>query len=231
MSAVKSNLKSKPSAPRATGSGPRHPRGSVRDAFLASALKIILKDGPGALTIRAAADAAVPPMSYEAPRRHFKSRKEVLTHLAEEGFAEMGRRFEALGVAYSKNPLEHLVQLGMAYVEFAGKFPAHFRVMLDLRDRTKRMVAMRHDALQHLERCVAALNPEMAPEIRRSITATCWSIVHGLSALHNDRGFVEAGIAPNTFAATRRQITAQVLGVVTIGVLASSGVGASPGDS
>jgi AcrR family transcriptional regulator len=231
MAVVKSNpdanstsARAKGPAARAKRPAPRHPRGSVREAFLASALKIILKEGPGALTIRGAAEGAIPPMSSEAPRRHFKSRHDVLTCLAEEGFAELRRRFAVIESAYA-NPHQRLIELGLAYVEFAAQFPGHFRVMLDLRDRSKGLVAMRRDGMQHLVRCVSALNPGMSPDVQKTITAACWSIVHGLSALHNDRGFVEMGMVPNAFAATRRKMTADVLQAVAVGLLVSSGVG------
>ena len=61
--------------------------GSLRETLLAEARRLLLEDGPDAVTLRGLAKRAG--VSHGAPLRHFASRDELMDAIAAEGFTEL----------------------------------------------------------------------------------------------------------------------------------------------
>ncbi len=112
-------------APATAGARPYH-HGDLSRALVAAGRRILESEGPSALSLRAVArEAGVSPA---APYHHFKDKSELLDAVAEEGWHELGATI-ATGRAAAANPRAALTEIGVAYVSFARKNPALYRLM------------------------------------------------------------------------------------------------------
>ncbi len=112
--------------PRKLPARGRYHHGNLRSALLAAAGKILERDGPEKLSLRGVArDLAV---SHNAPYRHFSTRQDLLAALAAEGFRAMSKATAKARDA--AGPEDNTVNwMGLAYVDFALKNPARYRLM------------------------------------------------------------------------------------------------------
>jgi AcrR family transcriptional regulator len=162
--------------------------GALREAMLEAAERILVREGIGGLTLRAAAREAG--ASHAAPKNHFDNVTGLLSELAAVGFRRFERRLlEAAAAAAA--PEARLAAQGRAYVEFATEFPGLFMLMfrserLDL-ERPGLREAM-SDALSVLRAAVGAPQEPDAPlstdGAARVVTA--WALVHGFAMLQID---------------------------------------------
>ncbi|MFE9252558.1 TetR/AcrR family transcriptional regulator [Streptomyces sp. NPDC007088] len=160
----------------------RHPyhHGDLRRALLDAAVEAIERDGPARLSLRDLARRAG--VSHAGPVHHFGDKAGVLTALATEGY---GLLADALGA--SPAGASELVELGVSYVRFAVRHPAHFAVMfrrdlLHPEDPELRAAQQRARALLTggVERAVGGrttAGPRLAG-------VAAWSLVHGYASLH-----------------------------------------------
>lgn len=98
--------------------------GDLRAALLKSAEEIIRESGLQGLTLRACARRAG--VSHGAPAHHFGNVTGLLTELAADGFERLA---ESMDPAKAKNAEDDLQAAGLGYIQFAMKWPEHFRVM------------------------------------------------------------------------------------------------------
>lgn len=107
--------------------------GDLSRALVDAARRILEKDGPAALSLRAVArEAGVSPA---APYHHFKDKNDLLEAVAHEGWVAMDNALLEARAAAS-DAKERMTGLGVAYVRFARDNPALYRVMYD-RSRDK----------------------------------------------------------------------------------------------
>ena len=115
----------KPAEAPACAVRPYH-HGDLSRALVAAGRRILEAEGPAALSLRAVArEAGVSPA---APYHHFKDKSELLDAVAEEGWRELGDAI-AKGRASATEPRLALSEIGVAYVCFARKNPALYRLM------------------------------------------------------------------------------------------------------
>src|SRR5580698_10362826 len=100
--------------------------GSLREAMLEAAERILNRDGISGLTLRAAAREAG--ASHAAPKNHFDDLTGLLSDLAALGFRRFHRRLVAAADAVD-SPRDRLAAIGHAYVEFAEESPGLFLLM------------------------------------------------------------------------------------------------------
>ncbi len=162
--------------------------GDLRAALLATATGM-LEDGE-AFSLRALARRAG--VSPTAPYRHFADRDALESALAAEGFRDLLVDLFA-GGAQPTTP-DDLVEVGVAYVRFALRCPALFRLMFgtrcdDTNDQRVRSAAALHETLAAaLERVIPDADP--APS-----ALACWGLVHGLACLHLDGKLPDSPVA------------------------------------
>ncbi|OQR63562.1 TetR family transcriptional regulator [Streptomyces maremycinicus] len=153
--------------------------GDLRAALLSTAMEML--EGGEPFSLRAVARQAG--VSPTAPYRHFKDRDALESALAVEGFRDLladlggGRDLPA--------SLPDLAEFAVAYVAFALRRPALFRVMFgkpcDDADDERVKAA---DALHEL--MADALN-RVFPDADASALATAgWGLAHGLACLYLD---------------------------------------------
>lgn len=156
--------------------------GDLRPTLLAAADELLAAGAVATISLREVARRAG--VSHNAPYRHFADRDSLLAALAEQGFAELGRRMD--GAAGG------LAALGQCYVRFALEQPGRFTLMFGAGlDKT------RHPGLQQ---AATALYQRLALAVRETApgrdpqvaTLAAWSLVHGLAQLLQERQLSEA---------------------------------------
>ncbi|HEY5107668.1 MAG TPA: TetR/AcrR family transcriptional regulator [Caulobacteraceae bacterium] len=100
--------------------------GDLSRGLVQAGRRILERDGPGALSLRAVArEAGVSPA---APYHHFKDKCELLDAVATEGWMELGAAVAKARLA-GRDPATRLTNIGVAYVCFARENPALYRTM------------------------------------------------------------------------------------------------------
>jgi AcrR family transcriptional regulator len=164
--------------------------GDLRAAALREVLQHINRDRDTSFTLREL--AARLGVSSTALYRHFENRLALLAAVAEEGFRELLRRFEADEPLKDADPLGFMAARGVAYVQFAVTFPAHFRVMFlpQLRqpDQFPALWDLRQQVYHRLEESLSLLKARdlLSGADVGDIALTSWATVHGLATLMVD---------------------------------------------
>ncbi len=197
--------------------------GDLRAAALQEALQHINRDRDISFTLRELAAALG--VSSTALYRHFENKLALLAAVAEEGYRELLRRFDADGSS-EHDPLAFMTSRGQAYVQFAVAFPAHFRVMFlpQLRGpgESPALRDLRQQVYGRLEQALSILKQEglLSNADLRDIALTSWATVHGLASLLVDGQVrLEAGQLPKDIPALiGRVLTVQAEGFLGDGV-------------
>jgi AcrR family transcriptional regulator len=162
--------------------------GDLRATLLRAALLLIEEHGVKGLALSDAARLAG--VSVAAPYRHFKDKEALLAEIAAEGFV-MFR--DALARAYKTNPkdkVKRLVEMGMAYVDFALEHRSHFKVMWEggiSKAKYPQVRPAAQAAYLLLEEAAKDLLPAAPAERQQALVATAWSVVHGYATLTLER--------------------------------------------
>jgi len=157
--------------------------GDLRAALIAAAVEGLEAGEP--FSLRAVARRAG--VSPTAPYRHFADREALDSAVAVEGFKDLRADLEAaLAVMGDPSPPEDVITaLGVAYVGFALRRPAVFRLMFgnecDEEDGERVQASERlHETLnQAIERLFPGAN-------NYNLSIALWSMAHGLAFLHLD---------------------------------------------
>ena len=140
-----------------------------------AAVEVIAAQGPMALSLRDLARRAG--VSHAAPAHHFGDRTGLLTAIAIEGYRLLAE--ELTGAP-------ELRELGVRYVRFALKHPAHFSVMFDarlIRADDPELTAARARTYRPLRDAVAAVPTERRGEDTTLAGVAAWSLAHGMATL------------------------------------------------
>jgi AcrR family transcriptional regulator len=162
--------------------------GDLRAALLRAALLLIEEHGVKGLALSDAARLAG--VSVAAPYRHFKDKEALLAEIAAEGFV-MFR--DALARAYKTHPkdkVKRLVEMGMAYVDFALEHRSHFKVMWDGSISKAKYPQVRPPADASyllLEQAAKDMLQGAPADRQQALVAAAWSVVHGYAILTLER--------------------------------------------
>lgn len=180
--------------------------GDLRNALVASAIRLIEAGGPDEFSLREAArDVGV---SANAAYRHFDDKSALMTAVAAEGFVRLAARMRQAMDAASAGPggeppsVARFQAVGRAYVEFAADHPELFRLMFGARGaeclRDAAGAPDRETPWTLLGASLDALVGDgvLAPERRPGAALAAWSVVHGFASLALDgHAAVPAGAA------------------------------------
>lgn len=166
-----------PDAPR------RYHHGNLKQELVRAALGLFAERGSFDFTFRELARAVG--VTHNAPYRHFGTREDLLAALRDEGLARL--------VAYERRALARVGDgararvraLGEAYVRFALREPALFKLVLvtpaggEARPPANASFALLEQALEE-GRASGELRRDLAA---RELALVAWSLVHGLASL------------------------------------------------
>lgn len=157
--------------------------GDLRRALIEAAERILEREGPQALSLRAVArEAGVSPA---APYHHFKDKSDLMLAIAQNGFEKLG---EAMKSGVSTTDDGKLGGIGRAYVRFARANPALYRVMYDScrnEDAMPSKAHEDHDSGFHLvEKAMIAAGIDPSNEIDLKLWCiAAWCSAHGVAEM------------------------------------------------
>jgi AcrR family transcriptional regulator len=171
--------------------------GSLRDALLEVGEALIEEKGVEAFTLRGCARRAG--VSHGAPAYHFGDATGFLTELAAIGFEELDALMTRYREEDGPEPYTQFVATGRAYVDYALRHPARFRLMFrgeKLQLESERLSAAADRTFGQLMETLSALpQPESEADKPLDIgqrAGLAWAIVHGVASLTLDNpGFAE----------------------------------------
>ena len=196
----------KGAAPSRLAKADGYHHGNLGVALVEAGMALLEKGDSADFSLREAARQVG--VTVNACYRHYASKEALMEAISAEGF----RRFAAAlrqGAEKGDTPRQRLLGSGRAYVAFARRHPALFRLMFGAFSATQRgadLVAASQQAYSVLKTGIAAAmakdadSPEVAAGVLRA-----WSMAHGLSYLVLDGQL-------NAQAQTVDQIIDQVLG-------------------
>ncbi len=161
--------------------------GDLQQQAHQQALDIVREHGDSAISLRALARQLG--VSAPALYRHFADRESLLAELAISGFQWLRQRLLSVDQSDSR---QALIGIGLAYVAFAQQEPNLYRLMFGGRVLPQgvhpRLDEAGKNAFQVLEDTIASASERgyLKPMPLALMTATAWSLVHGLSLLTID---------------------------------------------
>jgi AcrR family transcriptional regulator len=170
--------------------------GDLRNALVASAVRLIEAGGPSAFSLREAAREVG--VSANAAYRHFDDKSALMSAVAADGFARLAGCMRLAMDRASSLPgdepaaVARLKAVGRAYVEFSTDHPEIFRVMFSEHGAACRSTDAGAQPLETpwtlLGQALDALVVEglLPPDRREGAELKAWSVVHGLASLTLD---------------------------------------------
>jgi AcrR family transcriptional regulator len=174
--------------------------GDLRRVLIAAALELAEEGGADAVSVREAARRAG--VSPGAPFRHFPSRNDLMSAVAEEA----QRRFRvsiaaAIAGTFADDPLARFRAFGMAYMRWAMTNPAHFEVISSgkyfshdqseaLREDNDELIAITEQLLMD-----ALAQGQLRSSDLRVIKIAGRALVYGFARMKIDGHFPRWGVA------------------------------------
>lgn len=150
-------------------------------------MKIIEKEGVGALTLREVARRLG--VSQSAPYHHFADKEAILAAVAEEGFLKLCASMEDASATAGSSARAMLRASGLGYVRFATRHLSHFQVMFTAKLDPTRYPSLHVAANRAFELLVGGVVAAQAegairPGDPQELAMLSWSMVHGVAMLH-----------------------------------------------
>jgi AcrR family transcriptional regulator len=158
--------------------------GDLRTALIEAALSLVEEHGVKGLALSDAARLAG--VSVAAPYRHFKDKEALLAEIAAEGFVLFRDALARAAQSNPKDKVRRLVEMGVAYVDFALEHRSHFKVMWESgipKEKYPEVEKVAHEAYLLLEKAAIDLLPGAPAGRQQALVATAWSVVHGYASL------------------------------------------------
>jgi AcrR family transcriptional regulator len=187
------------SAPRPAAAKPYH-HGDLRRVLIDAALDLAKEGGPEAVSVREAARRAG--VSPGAPFRHFPSRDALMTAVAEEAQRRFRLELEAATArAPASDPLARFRSLGLGYLRWAARNPAHFEIISTGRlfdhDGAEQLTRDNAELIGMTERLLAQAFSEGALRVTnlKAVQIAGRALVYGFARMNIDGHFRRWGVA------------------------------------
>jgi AcrR family transcriptional regulator len=190
----------------------RTPSANVQRELVSAAEAVLVRDGPGAVTVRAvAAQAGIAPMGVY---NRLGGKDGLVNALLIMGFDRLRTSIEA---GHEPDMLERLRACGMRYRDFGLANPHFYAIMFEeaipherSSDEVAEHAAAAFDALVRNVEAAAAAGQIEAPD-PREVAQQIWSAVHGAVALEL-KGLV---LTPDPEATYRAAVETMLRGLAT----------------
>jgi AcrR family transcriptional regulator len=194
----------------------KYHHGDLKNALIQAGIEILSEQGLHALSLRKVAQRAG--VSHSAPYAHFTDKQALITAISTEGYRKLYNCLAAAVEQYRRDPMRQLIEASWAYLQFALREPAHFKVTLsgvvekeqeypafvEMTQKAFGLVVDLTDACQQAGILKAGPADQMAVSV--------WSIVHGFTSL-----ILEGQIASSLVdRVTLREMLIFVLDQITI---------------
>ncbi len=174
--------------------------GDLRRVLIDAALQLVAEGGAASVSVREAARRAG--VSPGAPFRHFPSRDALMTAVAEEAQQRFRAEIDAaLADVPASDPLARFRRIGLAYLRWAMRNPAHFEIISSGRyfDH-ERAAGVSRDNAQLIEMTETVLAEAYAQGQLRSsdlkrVQIAGRALVYGFARMNIDGHFPRWGIA------------------------------------
>jgi AcrR family transcriptional regulator len=205
--------------------------GDLRNALVASAVRLIKTSGTSSFSLREAAREVG--VSANAAYRHFDDKSALMTAVAAFGFRQLATQMvTAMARAAARRPKEPasvagFKAVGRAYVEFAVAHPELFRVMFGECGAECRKAEAGDDAAETpwslLGKSLDALvaDGRLATKRRPGAELRAWSVVHGFASLALD------GLSSTPTEADRARALEALLDFAVVGLCGDDSLHAS----
>lgn len=156
----------------------------LRQTLLKVSLDLIAREGLEAFSMREVARRAG--VSHQAPYHHFPDREAILAALVADGFQRLRSSAEDAMHGLS-DPVSRLTAMGKAYISFALKHAAHFKLMfrseLVRSEKHPEAQACAQDAFGLLVATVGEVAAAKGRGDSQALVLAAWSMVHGFATL------------------------------------------------
>lgn len=173
--------------------------GDLRTALIKASLSLVEKHGVQGLALSDAAHLAG--VSVAAPYRHFKDKEALLAEIAREGFVMFRDGLAKALETHPEDKVNRLVEMGVAYVDFALNHRAHFKVMWESglnKDKYPEVAEAAYEAYLLLEVAALSLIPSAAHDQQQALIAAAWTTVHGFASLALEKDLDVVGSKQNS---------------------------------
>lgn len=167
--------------------------GDLKAAAITKAVDIIQKKGEVDFTLREIAQGLK--VSHTAVYRHFSSKQDLLSHIAEEGFISFTEKMNK-EVGESRTLRQKLRSAGRAYIRFALDNPGHYRSMFHqelrcMNEQRPELLKASYDAFLTLLHIVTEGIKEQVfkKDEPLNVSRFIWASIHGFSVLLLDGQF------------------------------------------
>jgi AcrR family transcriptional regulator len=165
----------------------KYHHGDLKNTLIKAGIEILSKEGIRGLSLRKVAQKAG--VSHTAPYSHFADKQSLIAAISIEGFRTIYEDLNDVIHRYKGEPLRQLVEGAWAYIRFALRDPAHFKVtfssVLEREKDYPLFVEMSQKCFgmvaQIVESCQASGVLRAGPADVEAISM--WSMVHGFVSL------------------------------------------------
>jgi AcrR family transcriptional regulator len=199
----------------------KYHHGDLKNALIQAAIETLSADGVNVLSLRKVAQRAG--VSHAAPYAHFTDKQALIAAISTEGYRKLFDCLASVVEQYRHDPLRQLIETAWAYVQFALREPAHFKItlsgMVEKEQEYPALVEMTQKAfglvVEVTEACQQAGILKPGPSDQMAVSV--WSMVHGFTSL-----FLEGQISSSMVdRLTLREMLIFVLNQITIGSIDS----------
>lgn len=165
----------------------KYHHGNLRGQLIETALDIISEHGLEKVSMRGLGQRIG--VSRTAPYRHFADKSALLSAIAEDGYRKLTHALNNSNNRFSEDSVTRLMDVGIAYVEFAVSNPVHYRIMfgneIQENKRTPELIKAAEAAFNELLCAVKVCQDEKRVKQFNTyiIANTLWSTTHGISSL------------------------------------------------
>ena len=165
----------------------KYHHGDLKNALIQAGIEILSTQGFHALSLRKVAQRAG--VSHSAPYAHFADKQALVAAISTEGYRQLFDCLASVVEQYRHDPLSQLIEAAWAYVQFALREPAHFKITLSGVVEKEReypaFVELTRNSFGLLvevtEACQQAGILKPGPSDQMAISV--WSLVHGFTLL------------------------------------------------
>ncbi|MBI5353941.1 MAG: TetR/AcrR family transcriptional regulator [Chloroflexi bacterium] len=163
--------------------------GDLKNALISAAIEIVAQEGVYGLTLRKAARKAG--VSHNAPYAHFTDKQALIAAIAVDGHSKIQSLISKVVEKYPNDPLQQLVHLAWAYVQFGLRSPAHYKItfsgLIENEKNYPAFVEVSQLSMSAIKKITA--DCQSAGILKKSdyevemVAVSMWGLIHGLVSL------------------------------------------------